>query len=142
MRILKLVLSCLIIVGGGFATAGSSSKKTARKPNQIESSQISFKVTYGEKATAFVLSQQKKGPQIELTNSQGRHDIREITQKDADYIRSQVLALSGPSNQIEFCTRNYIEVKVEARDLIGCLGSPNKLAQGLKDITNLISLLF
>jgi|GEM_PF-3885432 hypothetical protein len=142
MNILKfLILFSLIITNFAFAK-NNVTKKTSRKPNQLENTAIQFKVVYGEKTTLFVVSKSKNGGVVEFSNNLGAKETKTISFADYDYLKSKVSSLSGPTNQKEFCMRNFIEVKTESREFLGCLGALNKLAVDIQETTNLISILF
>lgn len=138
-----IVLTSLLISSFCFAkTSSSATKKQNRKPNQVESSTIIFKVVYGEKTTIFNVSKGKNGGRVEFSNNLGARDTKEISVADYEYLKSKVLGLSGTNNQKEFCMRNFIEVKTDSREFLGCLGAPNKLAVEIQETANLISVLF
>lgn len=142
MNSLKVILLTSLIATN-FAFAKSSAvKKTNRRPNQVESSTIRFRVVYGEKTTFFIVSKTKNGGRVEFSNNLGARETKELSIADYDYLKSKVSSLSGTTNQKEFCMRNFIEVKTDTRELLGCLGAPNKLAENIQETTNLISILF
>ncbi len=141
MNNLKIILlTSLIATNFAFAKT-SEVKKTTRKPNQVEGSTIRFRVVYGEKTTFFVVSKTKNGGRVEFSNNLGARETKELSIVDYDYLKSKVSNLSG-TNQKEFCMRNFIEVKTDSREILGCLGAPNKLAEDIQETTNLISILF
>lgn len=140
-------ISKLILLASLMATNLAFAKiqvvnKTMRKPSQVESPIIRFRVVYGEKTTLFNVSKGKNGGRVEFSNNLGARETKEISTADYDYLKSKVSNLSGPTNQKEFCSRNFIEVKVDSRELLGCLGAPNKHAEAIQEIINLISILF
>lgn len=142
MNILKLIF-LFSLIATNFAFAKSQViKKTTRKPNQVESTTIQFKVVYGEKTTLFVVSKNKGGGLVEFSNNLGAKESKTISFADYDYLKSKISNLSGPTNRKEFCMRSFIEVKTENRELLGCLGASNKLAVDIQETTNLISVLF
>ena len=119
-----------------FCFLASAKTTVAHKPALI------FKIVYGEKVTVFEIDNSKAKPKIAFSNSLGNRASREISLDDYDFLKSKVSNLQGETNRKDFCTRSYIEVKAGSRELLGCLGSPNKMAKELLDIVNLISLLF
>ncbi len=124
-----------------FAKAPSS-KKSLRKPNQVEITMIRFKIVYGEKTTLFKVAAAKTGARVDFSNNLGSHATKEISSADYDYLRSEVSNLTEPSNQKVYCSRNFIEITTEMHTSVGCLGAPNRLAHDMQKTVNLISILF
>lgn len=141
MNIKLILLASLTATNFAFAKPPTV-KKTSRKPNQVESSNIRFRIIYGEKTTFFVISKTKNGGLVEFSNNLGARDRKEISLADYRYLKTRVSNLSGTTNQKEFCMRNFIEVQNDNRKLLGCLGAPNKLAEDIQETVNLISILF
>ncbi|MBK7844219.1 MAG: hypothetical protein IPJ71_11070 [Bdellovibrionales bacterium] len=142
MSDLKLMFLYLLIpVHIAFANP-STVERTNRKPNQIERSTIRIRVVYGERTTFFVVYKVKNGGKVEFSNNLGARETKEISAGDHDYLKLKVSSLSGTNNEKRFCLRNFIEVKTDARELVGCIGATNKLAKGIQHVTNLISTIF
>lgn len=142
MSISKLILLASLMATNLTFAKIQVANKTMRKPSQVESPIIRFRVVYGEKTTLFNVSKEKNGGRVEFSNNLGARETKEISIADYDYLKSKVSNLSGPTNQKEFCSRNFIEVKVDSRELLGCLGATNKLAEDIQETTSLISILF
>ncbi len=143
MSYLKKLMFLSLLISAHFVFASpSTADRSSRKPNQVEGSTIHFKIVYGEKTTFFIVSKIKSGGKVEFSNNLGSRETKEISAVDYDYLKSKVSNLSGTNNQKRFCLRNFIEVKTDARELVGCLGAPNRLAKDILGVTNLISTIF
>ena len=124
----------------------SSARKTVaniRSPNQVvEPGMISINVVFGEKTTSFIILKSKTGAVVGFSNNAGETRSTEVSKDDYAFITDKINKISGTTNQKSFCNRNYIEVETDARNLVGCLGSTNKVAEELQRVTNLLTLLF
>jgi hypothetical protein len=120
----------------------SYAKKATRKPSQVNK-EIAMKVVYGEKTTFFnVLPKSDKVIQLYFANNEGRKGDRSLSQADYDFIKGKILDIKGPSNKKEFCSRSFIEIRLEDKLFVGCIGSNNKVAKTLQEISDLFVLLF
>jgi len=108
----------------------------------VKNNSIQFKVVFGEKETVFKVSPSKLGGAVDYSNNFGARNSRKISLADYVFFKSKVDHLSGPTNKKEFCNRDYIELSFPKRELIGCLRAENKLASEMREMTNLLSLLF
>lgn len=138
----SLVLIFLVLVATAASAKKASAPKPARKVAQTDPSLLFFRVVYGEKTTDFVVRKAKAGATIEFRNSDGAATSRPLSETDYKFLKSKVAGLTGPSNSKEFCTRNYIEILSEKRNLVGCLGAGNKLARDMQATVNLLTVLF
>jgi hypothetical protein len=98
-------------------------------------------VRYGDKENAFKISKQEEHYQVEKT-SRGNSQIRSLDAKDYQYLKVRFEKIKAANNLKSFCPRNFIEARFENKKLLGCLGAPNKTAQEIQHITNLLSLRF
>lgn len=137
----SLIIFSLVVTSQSFAKSVAT-KKNNRNPKQVEASAINFKVVYGEKITYFDVVKAKNGGRVKFSNNLGAKDAKDISANDCEFLRSKVSGLTEPSNKKEFCTRNYIEITDGARQILGCLGAPNKLATEIQETANLLSALF
>ncbi len=142
MNYAKLIFIFGIFIASITFAKGAEGKKLSRKPNQVENKTMRLKVVYGEKTTVFLVSKSKNGGYVHFSNNLGTQDGKPINSADFDFLSSKVASFQEPTNLKEFCSRNYIELKSDGRELLGCLGAPNKLAEGMQELTNLLSALF
>ncbi len=136
-----IVIFAVAMTGQSFAK-DLVTKRNPRKPNQVEALAIHFEVVYGEKTTYFQVVKTKNGGRVDFSNNLGAKDSKDISAGDYEFLKTKVARLTGLSNKKEFCNRKYVEVTDGTRQVLGCLGAPNKLAVEIQKIVNLISLLF
>lgn len=136
-----LIIISMLITSQSFAKSAAN-KKDNRKPNQVEASRINFKIVYGEKTTYFIVVKTKRGGRVAFSNNLGARDTKDISTDDYEFLRSKVSGFDGPTNKKEFCHRNYIEISEGARQVLGCIGAPNRLATEIQEVANLLSALF
>jgi hypothetical protein len=142
MSISKFVFLILLMATNFSFGKSKVIKKTVREPNQSEMTTAHFRVVYGDKTTIFDVSKSKNGGQVNFSNNFGAHETKKISMSDYKYLISKISSLSGVNNKKEFCMRNFIEIKTETREILGCLGAQNKFATDIQEIANLMSILF
>ncbi len=113
----------------------SHAKKTEHQP-------ITIKVFYGEKISLFSIEKTKLGGQVHFSSNASAKQVRPISGKDFEFLRNKIAEIPGTSNDKNFCTRNFISIIAEGKELIGCIGAPNEFARGVQETTNLVSILF
>lgn len=102
-----------------------------------------MKIVYGEKTTFFnVLPKSGKAIRLYFANNEGGKGDRQISQADYDFVKDKIANLKGPSNNKDFCIRSFVEVRMDDKSVVGCLGSNNKVAKDLQEIADLFALLF
>lgn len=133
-----VLLTFVVLLGPLFSEA----KKVQRKPTQTEARPIQIKVIYGDRISLFSIAKTGSKGQVEFSNNAGAKSAREISVKDYNYLRDKILKISGSPNEKSFCYRNSITITIDQKELLGCIGAPNKFARDVQEITNLVSILF
>lgn len=121
--------------------AFSKNQKT-RKPSQSKEQSIFIKSVYGEKISLFSITPSNETAVVEFSNNSGTKSSRTISAKDFDFIKGKVSKISGASNDKAFCLRNYTAITTGNREIIGCMGAPNRVAKDIQETVNLLSILF
>lgn len=121
--------------------AFSKNQKT-RKPSQTKEQNIFVKSVYGEKISLFSITSSNETALVEFSNNSGTKISRTISAKDFDFLKGKVSKISGTSNDRAFCFRNYTAITMGNREIIGCMGAPNRLAKDIQETVNLLSILF
>ncbi len=133
MKSLEQILLLLIVMI--LFISPSHAKKIDHQP-------ITIKVLYGEKISLFKIVKTKIGGQVDLSSNSSAKQVRTISGKDFEFLRNKIAKLPGTSNDKNFCTRSFISIVAEGKELIGCIGAPNEFARGVQETTNLVSILF
>ncbi len=139
---LSMALITLILFGV-IPLAAAQSPKVKTRSTQNQNQNVQLKVLYGEKETLFVVIREPKGgASVSFKNNYGQSGLRKISKTNFDYVKREIASLPGPTNEKEFCTNRYIEVQMNNRTMLGCLGAPNAVAKKMQNLANLLSLLF
>ena len=141
MKKLFIILTGVFCLSGTTPALAKKSADIKRKPNQ-ESSQLQFKILFGEKTSFFSIAKTDSGAHIDFQNNQNIHSSKDISARDYEYITKRVSTLTASRNNIENCSRSYIEFTDSSKKVTGCIGSFNKTTHELQEITNLIAILF
>lgn len=128
------------------AAMAKTAKKTAPAKAKRSVSQVipplSIKVVFGDKTTNFEITKSLSAAQVVLTDNYGAHQTKEISQRDHQFIYAQMQAIRGPTNQKIYCQRNYIEFRYNQKSMLGCLHSANKVSTQMRELANLLALMF
>lgn len=119
-----------------------SKKSSSRKPSQAKEQSIFIKSIYGERISLFSVTPSNGTALVEFSNNSGAKSSRTISAKDFDFLKGKVSKISGASNDKAFCLRNYTAITTGSREIIGCMGAPNRVAKDIQETVNLLSVLF
>ncbi len=100
-------------------------------------------ISFGEKITFYLVSPTNAGGRVDFSNNRGQRVSRDISAADYLYLKHKVADFSEqPSNNLEFCPRNYVEFTNDGNTLQVCMSSMNKLSLEANKVINSISFLF
>ncbi len=142
MNALNIFLSLFFVATQVIAITPAHRMPATRKPSQASSQQIRIKVVYGEKTTTFVITHSASGGRVDFANNLGAHSLREISTDDYEFLKSKVEGFGNLSNDKQFCSRAYVEVSTDTLKTIGCAESKTKIADDVRSVVNLLSLMF
>lgn len=114
----------------------------AKNPPAAAPSLIRVKVVDGERVSAFVISKSAERAQVSLATSGGTKASREISVQEYDFLKEKTQKLAGRSSAKASCRQRYVQVILAKRQHLACIDGKSKLAQGLQEIANLLTVLF
>jgi hypothetical protein len=130
---MALILMPLMV----FAThKGAGEDAASRGPT------VQFTVVYGEKTTYFEIYKTKTGGVVEFYNNQGDHRSKILDSSDYDFFIAKAKAFAGPSDRLESCQREHIQVTDKSRKTIACLHGTTKQARDVRETTNSLARMF
>lgn len=108
----------------------------------VDPSLIRVKVVDGERVSAFVISKSADRAQVSLATSGGTKASREISLQEYDFLKEKTQKLAGRSSDKASCRQRYVQVILTKRQHLACIGGKSKLAQGLQEIANILTVQF
>lgn len=114
----------------------------AKKSAGPGTSLIRVKVVDGERVSAFVISKSAERAQVSLATSGGTKASREISLQEYDFLKEKTQSLAGRSSDKAGCRQRYVQVILTKRQHLACIGGKSKLAHGLQEIANILTVLF
>jgi hypothetical protein len=115
-------------------------KTPRRKPNQAEPKGIAVVVTYGDKISTFLITNENAGTKIEFNATGERPRTKVGAPKDWTYLNGRISAMTGPSNDPKLCPRTNVLITRGTQQIFGCLTAPNPLATQMRKLVNLLAL--
>jgi hypothetical protein len=105
--------------------------------------EVEFKVSFGEATTLYKLSDTGKGGTISRQKNFGEVAQIQVPPKTFQKLNQKLRIISAQkSDNIEFCPRKYIELKVKstkASKVVVCVGSKTKTAKSLTEFANILA---
>lgn len=131
-------MQCLILLIGIL-----SSHLAVAVPSKSLKQDVEFKVSFGEATTIYKLNDTAKGGTISRQLNSGKVAEVQVPPKTFHKLNQKLKIISNQkSDNIEFCPRKYIELKVKstkASKVAVCVGSKTKTAKSLTEFANILA---
>jgi hypothetical protein len=123
------------------ATIDSHGRQKTRRISQADLA-IELRIVFGEKITVFDIGS-KPVPYVNFSNNNGEQSLKNVKLKDYQFLVKKVNALSGRSDNVySKCSRAFIQLNAQNKIYSGCLQGKSKLSEDLRNLANILSLLF
>lgn len=101
---------------------------------QANNENIQIKIQFADTTSEYRVSPKK----ISYSDSQGGAKENTLSEADYKFLISEFKAMKSPSNDRQFCPRNYMQIEIGKENKIACVEGKTKLSAQMASFLKLL----